>query len=430
MKTYYIDINTISFAPWNTRAEITEASVRDLAESIKASGLLSPINVIERGGKYICFDGNRRLAACRAAKMAKIAANIWDITDDEAKVKTVTANLQREADDPLLVARLVCERIDAGETIREIGAALGKSDAWVSRRAKLVTLADEVKELATKYTLDALECLAELPKQTQAKVIKTTEPRAAYLGRLNSAQIRDDINRASRDLDDAPFCKCGGAAAEKCRNCPNRTGAQPDLFAVVDGKLGRCLDEKCYKAAENAHINAQIAAKVKAGTEIVRVNYAWEIPSEAKATRPTKDSPCAYVHIYNGEVSTLKFGTSKKAIEAEKKAKAAKAEAERKEGEAERERERGIVNRFVEYMRVDANAAKVRKDISAAIVKNAKARNYALDLVESTMSDIWDSEDFAALLRAFPFVAKECGIDADDAEWILGNNPENENENE
>lgn len=334
MKLTQIDINIVSFAPWNTRAEITEASVRDIAESIKASGLITPINVIERGGKYICFDGNRRLAACRAAKMKYIAANIWDITDDEAKVKTVTANLQREDDDPLLAARLIGEMLDAGETVAEIGAKLGKSDAWVNRRRKLIALADEIKDDAALFTLDALERLAALTKDAQAKVLKYAKPRAEYIGRINSASIRDDINRATSDLDCAGWCKDeSGELYEKCRNCPKRTGAEGYLFAVVDGDLGRCLDAKCFKATEQAHRNALIAAVAPGGTEIVQLKYPYEIPSEAKAEKRSKANPCAYVAFdYCGNLA-VKFGPSKKAIDERK----AKEEAERKaKNEAEK----------------------------------------------------------------------------------------------
>ena len=68
-ETKTIALGKIAEAPWNTRNEISEASVKALAVSIKADGLLQPLNVIADGannGAFVCFDGCRRLNALRS----------------------------------------------------------------------------------------------------------------------------------------------------------------------------------------------------------------------------------------------------------------------------------------------------------------------------------------------------------------------------
>ena len=118
-ETKTIALGKIAEAQWNTRSEISEASVRALAESIKADGLLQPLNVIADGTSgveaYICFDGCRRLNALRLLGAEEAPCRVWDITEAEAKVKTVTANIQREDDDPILAANVIGELLADGE---------------------------------------------------------------------------------------------------------------------------------------------------------------------------------------------------------------------------------------------------------------------------------------------------------------------------
>lgn len=57
----------------------------DLIDHLIIHGLLSPVDVSIKGGRYLLFNGYRRLAACKALGMEHIIANVYEATDEEIK---------------------------------------------------------------------------------------------------------------------------------------------------------------------------------------------------------------------------------------------------------------------------------------------------------------------------------------------------------
>jgi len=95
--TMDIDVDRIhSFA--NHPFKVLEDDKMDeLVTSIKENGVLSPVIVRpDKEGNYEMVSGHRRLCACKAAGMNKISAIVKEMTDDEATILMVDANIQRE----------------------------------------------------------------------------------------------------------------------------------------------------------------------------------------------------------------------------------------------------------------------------------------------------------------------------------------------
>lgn len=95
--TMDIDVDRIhSFA--NHPFKVLEDDKMDeLVTSIKENGVLSPVIVRpDKEGNYEMVSGHRRLCACKAAGMSKIPAIVKEMTDDEATILMVDANIQRE----------------------------------------------------------------------------------------------------------------------------------------------------------------------------------------------------------------------------------------------------------------------------------------------------------------------------------------------
>ena len=443
-ETKTIALGKITDAPWNTRSEISEASVKTLAESIKADGLLQPLNVISDATSgveaYICFDGCRRLNALRSISAKDAPCRVWDITEAEAKVKTVTANIQREDDDPLLAAKVIGELLADGEKPEQIASKLGKTTPWVRRRAKLCALAPEVAEkIVGKVTLDALEKIAVMPSKAQRNLVKAVKNRVKYSNGalVTSSDIRWDIQREQADLDGAAF------DTKPCKRCEKRTGAQPDLWGETDGKLGSCLDCACYKAKIKEYEDALVADATNGVKELERVDGNWAIPREADSDKPTKKKPCAYAYIDTDDdgntVAVVKYGPSRAAIDAAREAEQGAREAEQEAKYAEYERERGIKAKFTETMKSEERYDDVRKAIGALIGKSEAdkdQRGWIVDLIANNWADLWSEDDIAEVLRVFPFTRELCGISDDDAEWFIdrhapeaeGSETDNENE--
>ena len=433
-----IELGKISEAPWNTRSEISEASVKTLAESIKADGLLQPLNVIADATSgveaYICFDGCRRLNALRSISAKDAPCRVWDITETEAKVKTVTANIQREDDDPLLAAKVIGELLADGENPEQIASKLGKTTPWVRRRAKLCALAPEVAEkIVGKVTLDALEKIAVMPPKAQRNLVKAVENRVKYANGalVTASDIRWDIQREQADLDSAAF------DTNPCKPCEKRTGAQPDLWGETEGKLGHCNDCSCFREKVKAHEDALIAATTRGAKEVERVDGNWDIPREADADKPTKKKPCAYAFIdtddEGNKIAVVKYGPSRAAIDAAREAEQRAREAEQEAKNEEYERVRGIKAKFTDTMNGEERDEDVRKAIGEVIGKreaDEDQRGWIVDLIADIWANLWSDDDVAEVLRIFPFTRELCGISDDDAEWFIERNAPEEEDSE
>jgi len=347
----------ISFAPWNPRPDITEEDVAELAASVREKGLLNRLSVMalkpdgaDGEPHFVVFAGNRRLAACRLAGLKEIPCELFDVTEEEAKVLTALENLQRKDVEPIREAALVEECLAGGMTGEEIAAKVGKSNAWVTRRRKLLSLDRKFIEAAEahpdKISTDALENIAIYPPAVQKKLAGSVLSRISY-STIRWSDICTSFERELRDLDTADFIcvpKCG--SREVCERCAKRTGAQGDLFgAVPDGELGRCLDVRCFDETKEAWKRAMIEEAVPQGVEVVEVKYAWEFPKEATGKKKTRANPCAYVLFEegygHGPRVDVRFGPSADALrelrqrEAAERAEIAKADNERRQRKSE-----------------------------------------------------------------------------------------------
>ena len=103
-----IALKDIIPAPWNPRADITPESVAEIAESIKAQGLINPVTLWRDGnsGAWVCIAGNRRLAALRVvlgedAEIDDTDYATFEGSEGEAKAITFSENHHREQITPL-----------------------------------------------------------------------------------------------------------------------------------------------------------------------------------------------------------------------------------------------------------------------------------------------------------------------------------------
>lgn len=417
-----ISIDDIKSAPWNTRGEIKPESVAELAASIGEQGLINPVTLWESdGGVWLCVAGNRRLVALRATGVKQLVEGS-DFTrfvgsEDEAKMVTVTENLQREDVGPLEEAALVKECLDGGMTAEAIAAKTGRPTSWVNRRRKLIAL-DEAWKARTDLTVDALEHIAAYSPEIQKKVAK------AYTG--NSHTWKDlayHFDRESVDLDTSKF------DTSACHGCVKRTGVEADLFGVTDGKLGRCLDCKCFEAKRNAYEEELIAEATKGATEVVRVHYAWELPGKDESSaKKTKKHPCAYVHVYNGDVE-VRWGESAKAKKEREDAKRAEAEKEREARKAETAREDGIVKCLNNAFEDGGDRApEVMKKVRSELAHFNAFPEAAKEMVARAVFDDLNSwkycgDSWASYLRAYPWIAEFAGVSQEDAKYITDKYP-------
>src|SRR5205823_1199195 len=112
--------------------------IAELADSLRAHGLLQPVVVRHRGDGYELIAGHRRVEAAKVLGWTEIAAVVRDETDDQAYILTLVENLQREdltpKEEAAALEVLVRER---GWSTHQVGEAIKRSHMYVSKRLRV-----------------------------------------------------------------------------------------------------------------------------------------------------------------------------------------------------------------------------------------------------------------------------------------------------
>jgi ParB family transcriptional regulator, chromosome partitioning protein len=141
-------IETITIGKFQPRQKIDPAKIAELAESIKAQGILQPLLVRPRaGGGYELIAGERRLRAATAAGLAEVPVTVHEVDDRGAMELALVENLQREDLDPVEEAaayrRLLTE---FDYTQEQLSQRVGKDRATISNQLRLLTLPEDMVE--------------------------------------------------------------------------------------------------------------------------------------------------------------------------------------------------------------------------------------------------------------------------------------------
>lgn len=148
-KVLMIPVEQIEASPYQARTTFDDTEIAALAVSILQNGLLQPVSVRKTGvHKYQLVAGERRLRACRLAKLEKVPAILADYDDSESAALGLLENLQRAQLDPFDTARGIREVIRLwGCTQAEAARRLGLSQSALANKLRLLTLTTAQQQL-------------------------------------------------------------------------------------------------------------------------------------------------------------------------------------------------------------------------------------------------------------------------------------------
>ncbi len=147
----HIPITLIDPNPDQPRRAFPEASLQELAESIRAGGLVQPVLVRRTDARYQLVVGERRWRAARLAGLESIPAVVRDLNDREAVELALTENLLREDLNPLDVARAFDVLQQRYHLSHEgIAERMGLNRSTVTNTLRLLRLASPVQEMLSK----------------------------------------------------------------------------------------------------------------------------------------------------------------------------------------------------------------------------------------------------------------------------------------
>ena len=145
----HVPIELIQRGKYQPRREMVPDALEELAESIKAQGVMQPIVIRPiTSDKYEIIAGERRWRATQLAGLDKIPAVIRHVPDEAAIAMALIENIQREDLNPMEEALALKRLQDEFElTHQEVAEAVGKSRTAVTNLLRLIALDNEVKKL-------------------------------------------------------------------------------------------------------------------------------------------------------------------------------------------------------------------------------------------------------------------------------------------
>jgi ParB family chromosome partitioning protein len=175
-----IPVDLLQRGRYQPRLDMRPESLQELADSIRAQGVVQPIVVrpvaAQRPGeprRYEIIAGERRWRAAQMAGLHDIPAVIRNVPDEAAVAMSLIENIQRENLNPLEEARALDRLIREFDMTHQTAAdAVGRSRAAVSNLLRLLELAEEVKALVERRQLEMGHARALLGLGTQRQQIE------------------------------------------------------------------------------------------------------------------------------------------------------------------------------------------------------------------------------------------------------------------
>lgn len=166
-----LPVERIQRGVYQPRVDMHTESLQDLADSIKAQGVVQPIVVrLVARGQYEIIAGERRWRAAQLAGLTEIPAVVRVVDDRATIAMALIENIQRENLNPLEEANALERLIREFElTHQQAAEAVGRSRAAVSNLLRLLELHDSVKEMVQKGQLEMghARALLALPQKAQ-----------------------------------------------------------------------------------------------------------------------------------------------------------------------------------------------------------------------------------------------------------------------
>lgn len=150
---------------YQPRTRMDEAALRELAESIRAQGLMQPILARPVSGThYEIIAGERRWRASQLAGLSEVPVLVREVSDDAALKMALIENIQREDLNPLEEAQGLQRLIqEFGMTHQAVAESIGRSRAAVSNTLRLLNLAKPVQAMLLEGKLEMGHARALLP---------------------------------------------------------------------------------------------------------------------------------------------------------------------------------------------------------------------------------------------------------------------------
>lgn len=165
-----MDVTQIQRGKYQPRRDMDPEALDELANSIRAQGIIQPLIVRPVGDRYEIIAGERRWRAAQLAGLNEVPVIVRDIPDEAAIAIALIENIQRENLNPVEEAIALQRLIEEfGMTHQQAADAVGKSRTTITNLLRLLTLPEEVKSMMERGQLEMghARALITLPEALQ-----------------------------------------------------------------------------------------------------------------------------------------------------------------------------------------------------------------------------------------------------------------------
>ena len=218
-----VAVKDIQPGRYQARVQIDDEALQELADSIKAQGVIQPVIVREHGlSQYELIAGERRCRASQLAGLTEIPVVVKSISDETALAMGLIENLQRENLNPIEEAQGLKRLADEfGLTHETIAKAVGKSRSAISNTLRLLSLPEPVQDMLYQRRLEMghARALLTLPVVEQLQLaqkavkngwsVREVERRSQVAQQAVRKDVKKTISADIRRLNDVLTEKLG-----------------------------------------------------------------------------------------------------------------------------------------------------------------------------------------------------------------------------
>ncbi len=190
-----IDLSLIDPCSAQPRMRFDDASLRELADSIRANGVVQPVLVRRKGSRFELIAGERRLRAAKLAGLEMVPVVIREIPDEKLLEIALVENIQREDLNPIEEAHAYRGLLEGvGLTQEALATRIGRDRSYITNYLRLLRLPDDVQQLVQDKALSTGHARALLGISEPAR---QSELAATIVKRTLSVRETEDLIRRS-----------------------------------------------------------------------------------------------------------------------------------------------------------------------------------------------------------------------------------------
>lgn len=246
-----IEIDLITPGEQQPRTSFDEAKLQELAQSIRVSGIIQPLLVRRRGGRFELVAGERRWRAAQLAGLSRVPAIVREIADENLLELALIENIQRQELNAIEEANAYKRLIETlGLTQEEVASRIGRDRTFITNYLRILKLPTEIQSLLEqeKITFGHARALLgvsdpQLQRRFAQRIckhnwsVRETESRIRNIARQEEASPAPPPQHADPNVR---------AAEAKLRR---RLGTQVRIIAAKTGAAGR-IEIEFYSAED------------------------------------------------------------------------------------------------------------------------------------------------------------------------------------